>query len=280
MTSPFSPRTIVLYVIMQWIMISLLIWAHDSLLFQMIIALVLLLLYVGFTHQMSVIDTLHLTQQSIQDDMSDFDDTLLSIRAQRHDFLKHVNALHYFLEERHYEQATHYMKDLIDNYDIVNESIKGEKGHIGSLLFQQAKRAEDELVTLIYRLDVPASNLPLQPIDQMNLLANLLENAIEAAAEASVQPKEVILSTSVYGGIYRLEIVNTTNPIPHYILDKLFQTFNSSTKGGHHEGLGTYIIHEIVNRYKGQLDYSYDANIMTILVTLPIITNRKKTIQA
>lgn len=270
-----SSRTVMLYVISQWLIISLFVWTDRSLVIHMLIAIALLLFYISFTQLMSILYTMHVSYKSVQKDISHFEDTILSIRAQRHDFLKHVNALHYFLEEHHYEQADRYMKNLIDDYDVVNQSIKGEKGHIGSLLFQQSKRAAQEQVNLIYRLNVPTSRLPLQPIDQMNLLANLLENAIDAAAEATIHPKEVILSTSIYGGIYRLEIMNTTNPIPYQILNELFQTYNMSTKGDEHEGLGTYIIQQIVSKYKGKLDYSYDANQMTILVTLPIVTNKK-----
>lgn len=275
-TRLFSIREMRLYLPIQWLIIFVIAGTNLSMTINIVLAIILLLLYIFMVSMTSTMQKYQASLASVQQDMKRLDDTFLSIRAQRHDFLKHINTLHYLLDERHIQKATEYMNDLVDDYDVVNTSIKGEAAYMASILFQYAKRARDEHVTLSYQLNIAVSKLPLQPIDQVNLIANLLENALDAAAHSSMKEKKVTLETSIYGGIYRISIVNTTNPIPHEILDHLFTQFNKTTKGGEHQGLGTYIIKDIISRYNGQLDYTYEVNKMTINITLPNIKGKKK----
>ncbi|UOY91636.1 GHKL domain-containing protein [Ectobacillus sp. JY-23] len=123
-----------------------------------------------------------------------------------------------------------------------------------------------------YDCNVPLSALPLKPIDQIQLLGNLVGNALEAAALYQEKSGSAILEVrmSHHGGIFIVEVVNSTLPLPKEKADGLFQHVGVSSKEGH-DGLGTYIIADTVSRYGGNLSYKYEKEKLAVKVKLPII---------
>ena len=209
--------------------------------------------------------------------MARMNDTFVDIRAQRHDMMMHVGAIHYLLESGQYDEAKDYLEQLVSTYDTVHESIKGEHGHMSALLYPVRLQAEKSGVAVLYNLELPLSAMPLSHVDQIRLLGNLLHNALDAASAAAEAGAEsrIKLQSSRAGGHYMIELSNTSTPVPAYLLDKLYTTGGASTKGGSHEGLGTYTIGQIVRSNKGKLDYKWDAPEFYVKIKLPIIEGRR-----
>jgi LytT family two-component system sensor histidine kinase NatK len=65
-----------------------------------------------------------------------FNETFRPVRSERHDFLKHVSAIHYLLENKNNKEAKTYLDDLVDGYEETNLSIKGERGVVAGVLHQ------------------------------------------------------------------------------------------------------------------------------------------------
>lgn len=202
---------------------------------------------------------------------SEMNSAFREVRAQRHDFLKHASALQHLLGEERFDEAQTYLSELVGDYQKVNASIQGEDGHIAAALLKSAKLAEAHNIKLVWDTSVPLSTLPLTPIDQSKLLANLLDNAVEAAIPFTEQHGygTISLETALYGGIYILEITNTTLPLDRKQVDSLFRKFDSTTKQEGHEGLGTYIISSLIARHNGKLDYLYKPPLLSIKIKLP-----------
>lgn len=236
-----------------------------------VLGVVLLLNYAWFSYMIIQRLQTELKFSSIIDEIQRFDATFLSVRTERHDYVRHIHVLHHFLEEEQFIKAKKYLRTLVDDYEDVNQSIKREQGHIASVLYQCRLRAPHAHIEVNYQLEQPLSRLPLEVIDQVNLLTNLLNNAVDAAEQSRVTKKEINLVTSIYGGFYKLDIQNTSDRPPDHILDHLFERFGETTKGDQHEGLGTYIIAEIIKRYDGKIDHIYDDNQMTIRIHLPLL---------
>lgn len=215
--------------------------------------------------------------RAVSDQLQQMNDTFTDIRAQRHDMMKHVSAIQYLLEAGQFEEAKQYMQQLISVYDAVHESIKGEQGHLASLLYPLRMQAEEMGIAVHYHLELPLSAIPLSPIDQIRLLGNLLHNALEAAMGAAEQglDSQIKLRSSRVGGHYIVEVSNTSLPIPGNILDRLYRRSGLTTKGGNHEGLGTYTIGKLVRQYKGKLDYQWDASEFYVKIKLPIIKDAR-----
>ncbi len=200
-------------------------------------------------------------------------ETFRIVRSERHDFLKHISSIHYMLENRHHEEASAYLDDLVDGYEETNLSIKGERGSVAGILHQMYNRGKTSGVSMVYDVDMPFSTLPLSDKEMVSLLGNLLSNSIDASIEWQNQyGKQATITLQFYkrSGLYVLIFRNPSLPVPTPILDQLFQSYGHSTKE-EHEGLGTKIIQDTVKGHQGFLDFVYRDEEFTVKIKFPAI---------
>lgn len=201
-------------------------------------------------------------------------DTFRVMRSERHDFLKHIAALHFMLDNKNYTDAKEYLDELVADYKQTNLSIKGERGTTAGILNHMYKRAQAAGVEVIYDLDLPLSTLPLSDKEMVVLLGNVLSNSIEACEEWQREHNmQAALTLQFYkrSGLYLLICKNNSLPIPARILDNLFNDYGLTTKEGNHEGLGTKMIHDTVKKHHGFLDYIYKNEEFTVKIKIPAI---------
>lgn len=208
--------------------------------------------------------------QQLEKSIQQFNESYNKVSAQRHDFMKHVLALAYLLEKEEMTEAKAYMQKLIPDYQWINKPIAGEQGHIASLLLYYLHRAYEQNVTFHVSSDQPLTRLPLSPHEQVQLIGNLLENAVHAAGEAQLKHSYVTLHSQIVSGLYKLEVTNTTNPIPNHIVDYLFSNTRQTTKT-HGQGIGTTIIANLVDSHGGTLKYTYYGDKIVIRIALPMM---------
>ncbi|MFJ7977223.1 sensor histidine kinase [Peribacillus sp. NPDC096379] len=212
--------------------------------------------------------------KQFEEERTHFNETFRVVRSERHDFLKHVSAIHFMLENEQNGEAKAYLDDLVDGYKETNLSIKGEKGMVAGILHQMYQRAQDAGISVVYDLDLPLSTLPLSDKEIVTLVGNLLSNSIDACEEwQSEHKKEALLSLQLYkrSGLYVLICKNHSKPIPTPILDSLFETYGKTTKTGEHEGLGTKLIHDVIKEHHGFLDFVYKEEEFTVKIKIPAI---------
>jgi LytT family two-component system sensor histidine kinase NatK len=209
--------------------------------------------------------------------MEEMNQHLLSIRSQRHDFLKHVSAIGHYIDRGSNTDAKQYFDELVGEYEEINSSIKGESAPISSILFKY-KNSLKQLGTVVNeQLSVPISQLPLNRLKQVQLLENLLENAADAIHHfhARFSYSKLMISTEIHSGIYIFQIKNSAFFEDKHILDELFEKFEVSSKSGEHQGIGTYIISSVVKSHNGRLAYQFKNDELTIKIKLPIIDEQK-----
>lgn len=201
-------------------------------------------------------------------------ETFLLVRKERHDFLKHISALHYMLENKNHNEAAAYLEELVEGYKETNLSIQGERGTIAGILHHNYQFGKDKGIEITYDLESAISNLPLSDRDLSVLIGNILENAIEASEEwqqSTGKKAHITLQTYKRSGLFILNCKNNTLPIPNEVLDHLYTKQAKSTKSGDHEGLGTSIIADTVKKCNGHLDFIYKAETFTLHIKLPAI---------
>ncbi len=212
--------------------------------------------------------------QQFEEQHESFNETFRIVRSERHDFLKHISALHFLLENEETHDAKVYLDGLVEGYEETNLSIKGEKGIVAGILNQMYRRAKSSGITVVYDFDIPLSTLPLSNQELVGLLGNLLSNSIEACEEwQEHHQKSGFVTVQFYkrGGLYLLTCSNQSLPIEADILDHLYEKFGLTTKGDGHEGLGTKQILDIVKRHQGFLDFVYKDEEFTVKIKVPAI---------
>ncbi|MEL3974562.1 GHKL domain-containing protein [Rossellomorea oryzaecorticis] len=217
-----------------------------------------------------------LTQSVTQfeEERNQLNDTFRVVRSERHDFLKHISALHFMLEHSEVKEARVYLDDLVDGYEETNLSIRGERGSVAGILHDMYRRGKNKGIEMIYDLDMPLSTLPLSDKDIVTLLGNLLSNSLDACEEFQQKKgkhPEIILQFYKRSGLYVLNCENDSLEIPSRIIDKLYESYGHTTKAGGHEGLGTKMINDIVKKYGGYLDFIHKEESFTVKIKFPAI---------
>nr|WP_162357098.1 GHKL domain-containing protein [Metabacillus mangrovi] len=202
-------------------------------------------------------------------------ETFRVVRSQRHDYLKHVTAVHFLVESGKEEEAREYMKGLLRSYEETNFSIKGEDGAAAGILHDAYERASRLGVKITYAFDLPVSSLPISPFDLVGLLGNILSNAVEACEEfleSGNSSASLTMKFEKKSGVYILVCENTCVKPPNDVLDVLFEKAGRSTKG--QEGLGTKVIADIVRKNAGFLDFACKENRFSLKVKFPAVKKR------
>ncbi|WP_246945085.1 sensor histidine kinase [Bacillus pinisoli] len=220
------------------------------------------------------VSTLVQLQDNYEEERAQLNETFRMVRSERHDFLKHVSAMQFLLENDKHEEARHYLNQLVGTYEETNLTIKGERGVVAGILHKMYKQATDAGISIVYDVDLPISSLPISDQKMVALLGNLLTNSIEAAIEWKEQrDSEAIITLQFYkrSGLYLLICKNSSMPIPTNILDELYVTYGHTTKNDDHEGLGTKQIFHIVNEHQGFLDFQYKDEEFMVKIKVPAI---------
>lgn len=217
---------------------------------------------------------LNQSYSQVDEERNQFNEMFRTVRSERHDFLKHISVLHYMLENEGTREAHQYLNELVDDYKKTNLSIKGERGVVAGILHHMYNRATSLNIDIVYDFDIPLSSLPLTNKEIVTLIGNILSNSIDACEEWQwVNNEKGIITFQFYkrGGLYILTCKNSTVTLPTEIVDHIFHSFGKTTKSGNHEGLGTKLIFDIVERYHGYLDYIHKDESFLLKIKIPAI---------
>ncbi|OIU68853.1 histidine kinase [Rossellomorea aquimaris] len=214
------------------------------------------------------------SNRQLEDEQKQLNDTFRVVRSERHDFLKHISALHFMLEHDEIREAKMYLNDLVDGYEETNLSIRGERGSAAGILHDMYRKGRKVGIEMIYDLDMPLSTLPLSDKDLVTLLGNLLSNSLEACEEFQKHKgKQAEISLQFYkrSGLYMLICKNDSLEIPPHIVDKLYASYGHTTKTGTHEGLGTMMIDDVVKKHGGYLDFIHKNETFMVKIKFPAV---------
>ncbi|MCA1055716.1 GHKL domain-containing protein [Rossellomorea aquimaris] len=212
--------------------------------------------------------------KQFEEEQEQLNETFRTVRSERHDFLKHISALHFMLEHTQVKEAKAYLDDLVDGYEETNLSIRGERGSVAGILHTMYKKGRKLGIDVIYDLDMPLSTLPFSDKDLVTLLGNLLSNSLDACEEFQQKKgNQATMTLQFYkrSGLYLLFCENDTTAIPAHILDKLYESYGHTTKAGHHEGLGTKLIDDVVKKHGGYLDFIHKDEKFMVKIKFPAI---------
>ncbi|MDY0409931.1 sensor histidine kinase [Virgibacillus soli] len=197
--------------------------------------------------------------------------TLLhELRQQRHDFHQYFQTL---------QNDRQLLKDVVQTkYNDTNELIKGESNTLAAFLYTFKEKAESRQIKINYSIQDAFSKLPIPDYDVLSLLSNILINALEASVDyqqLTAKQGEIHISCRKQSGFFIMICKNHSLPLPGTLLDTLYTKKAFSTKGMHHEGLGSQRINYLVEKYHGSLDFSLIDNIFTLKVKIIDLKNNE-----
>lgn len=217
--------------------------------------------------------------KSLQMEADSKDEAILNIeklnrnlRAQRHDFLNHIQVLYSLMELEEYEETRVYLNHLYGDIIKIGSRIKTECVSVNALLQAKSNECEKNGIRLDLMLKSRLADLPMGEWEICRILGNLIDNAMEALKESPKEEK--VITVHIFETIKSIEIrIRNNGPfVPESLTHKIFEAGVSSKKDKEEHGMGLYIVrnllhekgHEITLEQEGDVCFHVTLKKMTV----------------
>jgi hypothetical protein len=214
--------------------------------------------------------------QTVQDVyLHNINSIVQSIKEQRHDIINHITTISWMIKLKKYEGLQEYISPLIQDAKMMDNKINAIEINIPALSgIIHAKLAQSEVHNIDMQVDFKnMDNLRLTTIkttDLVRILSNLIDNSFDATVELPVSLRRVIVQGTVRANQLIITVQNSCNPINPQSITRLFESGFSTKKGKNNRGLGLHIIKQLINAYKGTIDFSAEKDGVTFTITIPL----------
>ncbi|MCL2365995.1 MAG: Spo0B domain-containing protein [Oscillospiraceae bacterium] len=189
------------------------------------------------------------TEQSL-DDLNKLNNTM---RAQRHDFLNHLQVVHSLIELNEHTEANAYIDKVYDAIEKVSSSLRTSIPAVNAILEAKRQAAEKKGIDVSIEISSTLSEMPVPDWELCKLFGNIIDNSINALSEIC-SDKERLLIIELFEDIhsFKFKISNNGPIIPQERWDQIFETgFTTRVRGG--EGMGLSICRDIMGKYNGKI---------------------------
>ncbi len=195
-----------------------------------------------------------LTQLDDMDDtidaMAEFNNTL---RAQRHDFLNHLQVVYSLMEMEEYDEANAYIEKIYGRITSVSRVMKTANPAVNALL--QVKVAACDREKIPVKLDITTKLNALENAipgwEMCKVLSNLIDNALDAMESLPLAERQLSISLTENLRQYCFCVENTGPDIPPEQLEDIFVP-GFTTKGDGH-GMGLFIVRKTLRDRGGDI---------------------------
>lgn len=178
-----------------------------------------------------------------------------TLRAQRHDFLNHLQVVYSLMEMGEYSEANAYIEKVYGAITSVSRAMKTANPAINALLQVKLAACEKAGIKVDVNIQSAWKNLPIPGWEMCKVLSNLIDNAIDALEEVTDRRLSVTLTEDLKS--FRFSVSNTGPMIPVKSWQNIFLP-GITTKGGGH-GMGLHIVRETLRNRGGDVEVRSDA---------------------
>ncbi len=177
-----------------------------------------------------------------------------TLRAQRHDFMNHLQVVYSLMEMQDYTEAQDYIETVYQDIQRVSRTLKTAIPAMNALLASKMTECEEQGVTATLRIGSALSDMPVPDWELCRVFSNLIDNALDAM-KGQPHP-ELRIETSETLHAYGFIISNSGPKVPESVMESMFSE-GFSTKG-EGRGMGLAIVKGIVEAYDGRLTLQSD----------------------
>lgn len=192
--------------------------------------------------------------QELEEAYSQLEDLNREMRAQRHDFMNHIQVVYSLIEMNEPGEAMTYMDKLYGDMQRVSRMMRTACPAVNALI--QAKVVEARQRGAELKLSIAAKwDDPLMPAWEIcRVLANLIDNALDAATSAQLPEGEKPTVELVLGEDLRswfFSVRNNGPAIPEKQRAQIFEPGFTTKRTG--QGMGLFIVNQTVAELGGRI---------------------------
>ena len=191
----------------------------------------------------------------------------ITLRAQRHDFMNHLQVVYGLMEMEDYTDATEYLEKVYNDIQKVNEVLRTSNPAVNALLQAKILYAEKRGIITKLKIKTQLQDLKIPAWEFCRVLGNIIDNAIYVLQE---KESDRIIEIKLYEDLkyYYFILKNNGGKIPDNIIGKIFEA-GITTKGDKGDGMGLAIVKEILEENGGSIQVSSSGEYTEFIGTIP-----------
>ena len=193
--------------------------------------------------------------ESMDDTIESMENLNNTLRAQRHDFLNHLQVVYSLIEMEEYEEANAYIEKVYGSITAVSKVLKTANPAINALLQVKLAACEKANVQVTMNIQSAWKDLPVPGWEMCKVLSNLMDNAIDALEEVSDRRLTLTLTEDLKS--FRFSVANNGPMIPLKSQQTIFMPGITTKAAGH--GMGLFIGKKTLNDRGGDIALVSDA---------------------
>lgn len=201
----------------------------------------------------------------LDETVSQMSDLNYALRAQRHDFLNHLQVVYSLIEMGEYKEANAYIEQVYGDIQAVSRALKTACAPVNALLRAKMAEAEQRGIQVELSVNGAWSNLPLPAWEMCRVLSNLIDNAMDALTGWPAPRLAITLGEDVRG--FSFVVKNNGPAIPPQTQASIFEAGFSGKGEG--RGMGLFIARETLRAAGGDLTVSSNDAFTAFSGTVP-----------
>lgn len=177
-----------------------------------------------------------------------------TLRAQRHDFLNHLQVVYSLMEMDETQEANAYIEKVYGSITAVSRVMKTANPAINALLQVKLAACEKEHIKVNMNIRSAWKNLSIPGWEMCKVLSNLIDNAIDALREVEERELNLTLTEDLHA--FRFVVSNNGPMIPVASQKKVFLPGVTTKSEGH--GMGLFIVKKTMNERGGDIELESD----------------------
>lgn len=173
----------------------------------------------------------------------------ITLRAQRHDFMNHLQVVGSLIEMQEYEETLRYIERIYGDIESVSSALKTGNPAVNALLRVKLGESQKRGVYMDLHAYSKWDDLPIQGWQMCRVLGNLIDNALDALTETP-EPR-LTLTLHEDANNYRFTVENNGPEIHKSLRESIFLP-GYTTKGGE-RGMGLCIARRILRDNGGDV---------------------------
>jgi two-component system, LytTR family, sensor histidine kinase AgrC len=172
------------------------------------------------------------------------------LRAQRHDFLNHMQVISSLTQLEEYDEAQKYLSKIIGDIKQLGQLLRTANPAVNALLAAKSVDAQKYKVSIKFHVTAKLINMPIEDWQLCRILSNLIDNAI---FEAKKIEGEVHITLREDENALYFSVENDGDDISEDEKNKIFEPGYTS-KGDEGTGMGLYIVMQTLNENNGSIN--------------------------
>ena len=224
---------------------------HIAFVQWIVLGAALLVSWGAFLDIREAIEARHIQRKvySIEKSLNNVENLNNTLRAQRHDFLNHLQVVYSLMEMHEYKEAGEYIERVYGDISAVSRIMRTTNPSVNALLKVKLATAEKQNVKVELNITSAWEDLTMPGWEMCRVLGNLIDNALDALQETENPQLTITLAEDLK--TFHFSIANNGPIIPMQSRSRIFLPGIAGKTTG--QGMGLFIVRNTLQNRGGDI---------------------------